>query len=233
VKAAPAEPVKLGETDGSCPPRNVPADARPRSGSPRATRGPHRRWTRNDHRSRRAPRAAGNEPSVLAARPRPQDGARACRQLTCQSRCRRARRGWNNVTAGDLTVWGVTLWSSAGHNVTCPGATLPVCHVWRPAGASGLADALDPPASPINLRLRAKISPRGHHSAQLSSAEPALHRDEHLSNSLNNTQHYQVRPPSTAPAGKPSLPVPADVFCVAHVAALDPFDQPASGIPSR
>jgi hypothetical protein len=104
--------------------------------------GPHRRWTRNDHRSRRAPRAAGNEPSVLAGR-----GRRAVRVLGAGSLAGRdadAPRGWNNVTAVDPTVSGVTLWSAAGHDVTCPGATLPVCHVWRPAGASGLLRRASP-----------------------------------------------------------------------------------------
>jgi hypothetical protein len=84
------------------------------------------------------PRAAGNEPFVLAGQARQGGGARVRRRLACQSRRRRVRRGWNKVTAGDRTVLGVTLWSSAGHNVTCQGATLLVWHVWRPAGAAGL-----------------------------------------------------------------------------------------------
>ena len=120
----------------------VPADARPSSGSSRAARGPHH-WTRAIT-GPDEPRAAGNEPSVLAGR-----GRRAVRVLGAGSLAGRdadAPRGWNNVTAVDPTVSGVTLWSAAGHDVTCPGATLPACHVWRPTGASGLlrSDALDP-----------------------------------------------------------------------------------------
>jgi hypothetical protein len=68
-------------------------------------------------------------------------------------------RGWHNVTADHVTRCGVTLWSSAGHNVTCGGATFLIRHVWQTTdGAFGLVARASPtvgrPARPWTPRSR-------------------------------------------------------------------------------
>jgi hypothetical protein len=127
---------------------------------PRARAGPN---NRNDHARPDGRRAARRDRCVLPGRaPR---GERVVgrwrRPLTFRSGRRRARRGWNNVTAGDATVSGVTLWSSAGHSVTCRERLCCCVTFWQPAGAFGLLNSseLHPPASPGWLRSTCVCAP--------------------------------------------------------------------------